>query len=533
MPITRRQFLGGAAAGVVGTAMGPGLARALATSVPSGAASLDDIEHFVILMQENRSFDEYFGRMSGVIGFDDPHAIPGVFRQRDPRVLKNPSGYVLPWRMDTTKTKAQTFGGLDHEWHSQHLMWNQGRMDGFMLGQSNDPIVMGYYNQADIPYHYSLADAFTVCDRYFCSVFGPTNPNRVMFMSGTIDPHALRGGPVIANTNTTPGALKWKTFPETLHEAGVDWYLYQEHDNYDDNMLPSFAGFADTHTDLYRRGNSFIPSTALLGAATAARIKSDVLADRLPQVSYIVGATETSEHPNASSGRGAQFIDQILDALTANPDVWAKTLFIVNYDENDGHFDHVLPPTPPPTELDEYFLNWPVGLGFRVPMMLISPFTRGPLVSSDVFDHTSVIKLLERRFNVRCPNLSDWRRETVGDLTSAINFAGAARVDVPPLPDANALAAAATAQHGLPDPALPSQQVMPTQYTLPVRGRPSGIVVASATRPAVVTTTTVAPSVTPPRAVLPRTGRGATPSLLAGAAAVTLAALARLRRPSP
>ncbi len=528
MEFTRRQFIGGAAAGVAGAAMGPGLARALAAPVPQGPASLNDIEHFVILMQENRSFDEYFGRMSGVIGFEDPHAIPGVFRQRDIRVLRNPSGYVLPWHMDTATTKAQSFGSLGHSWPEQHIMWNEGLMDQFMLGQHNQPVVMGYYNEEDVPYHYALANGFTVCDRYFCSVLGPTNPNRLMLMSGSIDALGTRGGPIIENTNDTPGALKWKTFPETLQEAGVDWYLYQEHDNYDDNMLPSFAGFADTHTDLYRRGNSFIPSTSLLGEATAARLRADVLADRLPQVSYIVGATETSEHPNQSPSRGAQFIDQILRALTSNPDVWAKTLFIINYDENDGHFDHVRPPTPLPIVLDEHVAGLPVGLGYRVPMLLISPFTRGPLVSSDVFDHTSIIQLLERRFNVHHHEISDWRRETVGDLTSAINFAGPARADVPALPDANMLVAKAKAQRTLPDPAMPTNQSMPTQYKLPARGRPSGVVATTRTPAGAVTTTTTPTKVA--GKVLPRTGGDGNIPLLAGAAAIAAAVAARLRR---
>ena len=508
--IDRRTFLSGAAvvgaAGALGALLPPGLARAASISAPAGA-TLDDIEHVVILMQENRPFDQYFGTMSGVIGFDDPHAVPGVFKQTDSNLATNPSGYVLPWHFDTATTSAQSHGEMLHDWTPQHVMFNNGKMDQFLLGQLNNTSVMGYYRRSDIPYHFALADAFTICDRYHCSVLGPTDPNRIMLMSGTIDAEGTRGGPIIENTPSN-GPLKWESFPETMQKAGIDWYVYQENDNYGDNMLPFFAGFADTTTDLYRRGNSFIPTPAggLLGVATAARIKSDVLAGKLPSVSYIVGAQETTEHPDAGPGRGAQFIDQILMALTSDMKVWAKTLFILNYDENDGAFDHVVPPTPPPGTTGEFIRNLPadaagapgpVGLGYRVPMILISPFTRGPLVSSDVFDHISVIKFLERRFGVRCPNVSDWRRQTVGDLTSAINFAAAPSTAVPALPDGNRLAAEGAAQASLPAPVMPTVQVMPTQETLPLRGRPSGLVAAGAGAGTVgsVTGATTKPSV--------------------------------------
>jgi phospholipase C len=485
--ISRRRFLGAAAA--LGTAgavelVAPGLAQASAVT-SSGAKTLDDIEHFVILMQENRSFDEYFGLLSDVIGFSDPNALPGVFRQLDLERVGSPSGYVLPWRMVTKTTSAQSCAGLDHEWEVQHLMWNEGLMDQFLLGQGFETTVMGYFTRYDIPYHCALADAFTLCDRYHCSVLGPTDPNRIMLMTGTIDPQGLNGGPMIEDLALYNGQFDWTTFPEILQRAGVDWYVYQESDNYGDNMLPYFTAFADTWTDLYRRGNSFIPSTAVLGEATAEVIRRDVLNGTLPQVSWIIGPYETTEHPTATPGLGARYIDGILKALSADPVTWSKTLFILNYDENDGHFDHVLPPTPPIGTENEYLFNsaiglgpnGPIGLGFRVPLILLSPLTRGPFVCSDIFDHTSVIKLLERRFNVYCPNISDWRRATVGDLTSAINFIGPSVGDIPSLPDVNALAKFVEAEANLPPPTMPTEQSMPTQETLPVRARPSGLVV--------------------------------------------------------
>ena len=464
------------------------------------AASLTDIDHVVILMQENRSFDHYFGSLSGVRGFSDPDALiqptgQSVFYQPDADRPGNPSGqpYVLPWHFDTTKFNAQASQDLSHAWEVQHYSWNSGLMDGFVTTHrvaddatsggvpttNYGTYTMGYFDRSDIPYHYAPADAYTVCDAYHCSVFGPTDPNRIMLMSGTIDVDGtLGGGPCIDNSQTN-GQLKWKSYPELLQAAGINWYLYQETDNFTDNMLPYFAGFNDTTTDLYRRGNSFIPTPAgqRYGPALAEKLAYDVQHDQLPQVSYIVGSYLNSEHPEATPGYGARFVNEVIQALTSDPAVWARTALIINFDENDGYFDHVLPPTAPAGTPGEWLTEemalanpsasfgkaGPVGLGFRVPMLVVSPFSRGGLVCSEVFDHTSVIKFLERRFGVECPYISEWRRDTVGDLTSAFNFAAGRNTTLPRLPDADALAAAADQQASLPAPVMPSSQSMPTQ----------------------------------------------------------------------
>jgi phospholipase C len=187
---------------------------------------------------------------------------------------------------------------------------------------------------------------------------------------------------------------------------------------------------------------------------------------------------------------------EVLDILTSNPAVWEKTALIVSYDENGGFFDHVPPPVPPPGTPGEYItapnlseipqsegIAGPIGLGFRVPCLVISPFSRGGLVTSEIFDHTSQLRLVERRFGVPVPNLTDWRRRTVGDLTSAFNFA-AAPDDSPPAipnPDRGALRAflegninilLSTFGRGRAYPVPPNS--MPTQETTPPRGRPSG-----------------------------------------------------------
>jgi phospholipase C len=514
--LSRRELL--AAGAVLGSAGLAFDALASASPVPGRpAAALADIEHVVILMQENRSFDHYFGTLSGVRGFSDPraHTLPNglsVFFQPDLDLLQNPTlqPWVLPWHLDSKTTSAQNAEDLSHAWSVQHLSWNEGLMNGFVTAHrvADDvldrlpgaipvtdygPLTMGYFTRADIPFHYALADAFTICDAYHCSVFGPTNPNRIMHMSGTIDPDgSLGGGPCIDNSQTV-GGLHWESYPERLQRAGIDWYVYQETDNFTDNMLPFFAGFNDTSTDLYRRGNSFIPTpnAPWYGPALADRLRQDVVSGNLPQVSWIVGSYLNSEHPEAAPSYGAHFTAQVIDALMADPAVWAKTVLLVNFDENDGFFDHVRPPTPPLGTPGEYLsvagdlknptssfgIPGPVGLGFRVPMLVISPFSTGGLCCTETFDHTSVLFFLEKRFGVEVPYVSQWRRDTVGDLTSAFDFARPPQMGRPDFPNTALLSlAAAYEQIHLPAPRMPVVQSMPAQEPGPMRRQPSGIV---------------------------------------------------------
>ena len=168
----------------------------------------------------------------------------------------------------------------------------------------------------------------------------------------------------------------------------------------------------------------------------------------LPQVSWLVGSVLTSDHPPSPSIFGENIVSLLVSALMANQALWAKTVLFVTYDENGGFFDHVAPVTAPPGTLGEFVtapavpdptvignppITGPIGLGFRVPMLIISPFSRGGFVSSDLFDHTSVLRFLETLFGAEVPNLSVWRRSMVGDLTSALNFKNPDR-SIPNLP---------------------------------------------------------------------------------------------------
>jgi phospholipase C len=157
----------------------------------------------------------------------------------------------------------------------------------------------------------------------------------------------------------------------------------------------------------------------------AGQFEYDAFNDQLPTVSYILPTSYQSEHPDFMPAAGADYVASKVEAIAANPDVWAKTLFILIYDENDGYFDHVLPPTAPAGTPGEYITSTtaapgPIGLGFRVPCILISPWTVGGFVNHDTFDHTSVTRLLELVTGVVNPNITAWRRKTVGDFTTAL-----------------------------------------------------------------------------------------------------------------
>jgi len=234
--------------------------------------------------------------------------------------------------------------------------------------------------------------------------------------------------------------------------------VYHQNDDYGCNMLERFAAFknAKPGSDLYERG---------LRPQPEGTFEADARADRLPAVSWIVAPGHQSEHPDYLPAAGADFVASKIEAIAANPKVWRKTAFILSYDENDGLFDHVPPPTPRAGTKDEFIGGLPIGAGFRVPAIIISPWTVGGWVATEAFDHTSALRLLERFTGVREPNLSAWRRATFGDLTSAFRFS-AARTTAPGLPKdtAEQLRKAKKEVATLPQPRLPDgNQTFPHQ----------------------------------------------------------------------
>jgi phospholipase C len=346
--------------------------------------TIQDIKHVVILMQENHSFDNYFGTLKGVRGYNDPNIL--LFQNGSSDLFElNGTNVTLPFPLTNS-------------------CYNYGEML--------------YYTRTNIPFYYALAESYTICDENFCSFLGPTFPNRIYLFSGMDDPYGKAGGPIFGDSIPTNG-LHWTTYPERLQAAGVSWRVYRGPADWYGDALQWFAQYqtVTNGNPLYDRGIADVPDVVGTFAA-------DVTNGTLPQVSWIIPQDGTwSEHPCWSTDRGETFVQRVLSVIAANPEIYQSTVFILTYDEGGGFFDHVLPPVAPPGTTNEYSGRQSMGLGVRVPMMIISPWTRGGRVCSQVFDHTSVIRFLEAWTGVQEPNISAWRRQVCGDLTSAFSFA--------------------------------------------------------------------------------------------------------------
>jgi phospholipase C len=260
-------------------------------------------------------------------------------------------------------------------------------------------------------------------------------------MSGTIDPDGLNGGPLVETLEKgdprASGKFTWTTMPEQLSSAGVSWKVYNG----------TGAGTEDNELEFFK---NFKTNPALAKLAFEQSYPKQFLKDlkhkELPQVSWINTSLAETEHPGNSSARvGEAVVAELLGQLVKHKQTWEKTAVFITWDENGGFFDHVAPPTAPLETPGEYLtapditnnskgVTGPIGLGFRVPMLVVSPFTRGGLVSHQTYDHTSTLRFLETRFGVEVPNLSSWRRETTGDLTQAFNFAAPPNARNPKLP---------------------------------------------------------------------------------------------------
>ena len=311
---SRRTFLqSAAAAGALG-ALPAVIQRALAAPAKIVTGTLQDVKHVVILTQENRSFDHYFGTLPGVRGFGDPFPIPvvdrpGIIQGRSVWVqpteptnaTNNPSvpgrtqpKVIAPFQLDTKLNfNLMRVDGTPHGWGDLH--WDQGRMNWWPLTKHNHS--MGYYGKDDIPFQFALANAFTVCDAYHCSLAGSTNPNRLFLWTGTNDPQGQHGGPAVDNRNDWFDNLPdytWTTYPERLQAAGVSWQVYENmDDNFTDNALVGFKPFRDAWFG--RPGASAELKARGITTRDLDLLRQDVLAGALPQVSWIVATAARSE----------------------------------------------------------------------------------------------------------------------------------------------------------------------------------------------------------------------------------------------
>ncbi len=337
------------------------------------------IDHIVLLMQENRSFDSYFGQLpaAGHAGVD------GL-----PVNASNPDASNQP--VYAFHSTQYCIDDVSHSWNNSHTQFDGGLNDEFVV--TNDPNgerAMGYLDEGDLPFYYGLSKTFAIGDRFFSSVLGPTWPNRFYFLSATSD----------GRINNNIVAYTRESIFDRLNDAGVSYKIYA----------------------------SQIAFALIMGQQqhTLAEFFADAAAGTLPQVSYIdpafFGAGENDEHPPANPQLGQQFVESIYNAMVASPD-WPSSALIVTYDEHGGFYDHVPPPpacipdnVPPqlgPGSFQAQFDRY----GFRVPVMVVSPWAKPGYVSHEVYDHTSILRLIEARFNLPALTARDANATPLTDM---------------------------------------------------------------------------------------------------------------------
>ena len=381
--VSRRRFLqatglGAAAAAAADLSGGPAAAADSRAALPAGwSGTIRDMKHVVILMQENRSFDHYFGTLRGVRGFGDKQLLTyangtSVFAQPDKG--RTDLGYLLPYNLTD-----QVDGDLDHSWAGDHAARNGGLWNNWVAAKTEE--TMGYFTRNEIPFQYALADAFTICDGYHQSTMGPTSPNRMYLWTGTSSGFITNPDDYTVDFGPDAGTAEVATYPELLQKAGISWRVYTNNQVGDSGDFPDFflGDFGDNPLWFYqqynttnsRDGGTGVLATRgavtpwqtdagapALGKTHAAYVLSsfikDVKAGTLPQVSRIVAPAGYSEHPSFTPDFGAHYVNTVLQTLFANPGLWKNTALFVTYDEHDGFFDHQLPPFPEATVTDEF-----------------------------------------------------------------------------------------------------------------------------------------------------------------------------------
>jgi phospholipase C len=364
---TRRAALKGL--GAVGVA--PLLPTACAPPVPSDPARVTRdllrarIEHVVVLMMENRSFDHVFGALSLHEGRDDVDGLREGMGNEDAD-----GNFVAPFRID-----QHCQADPPHGWDASHRQWNEGRNDGFVrehaarVGAELGPQVMAYQDRSTSPVSYALADHYTICQRWFASVMGPTWPNRFYSLAASSDGNRSNDFP----ENSFPAIVDrldtQRTYPLTWH----DYY----------GNVP-FGGLLPTRS---LGDPEYVPIEQFF---------DDAEAGTLPSLAFLEPVYgKSSDHPPEHPLIGQILISSIYRALAASP-CWKRTLFLITYDEHGGFFDHVPPPRTPDDRADEGFGQ----LGFRVPTMIVSPWAKAAHASDVVFDHTSTIATIARLWDL-------------------------------------------------------------------------------------------------------------------------------------
>ena len=410
--------------------------------LPAGTDTLPEIDHIIVVMMENHSYDNYLGMLRRGDGFDlDRHQHPSAANPDDNGNL------VRAFRMPSTCQLSRAPG---QNWNASHVQYDGGRNDGFV--RANGPVAMGYWTKEDLPFYYALASKFPVCDRWFGSCLGQTYPNRRFLLAGTA--HGLVSTDVSKILAPSPpnGLIL-----DQLNAHGISWRNY----------------FTDLpQTGLYRspvddnRGN----------LVSVDQFYADAAGGKLPGLSLVDPGfdTEESEENDADIQIGEAFVSRVVKAVIHGP-AWPKSLLIWLYDEHGGYYDHV--PPPPAVKPDDIppDINVPPDepggydrYGFRVPAVIVSPYARRNYVSHVVHDHTSILKLVETKWNLPALTLRDANAD---NLLDSIDLRHRAFREPPPLPEPGRTSNPSACTAGEPGPIPPPGAVVPATSAAPTTSR--------------------------------------------------------------
>jgi phospholipase C len=420
--LTRRQLLRGASALSAYAALGGGCTASVDPgpepgrvgsrpfrNLPEGTDTLPQIAHVVVLMMENHSFDNYFGMLDPSVGFTlDASGAP---------TASCPDGmghHIRAFHMPST---CQLDAEPSQAWDASHASYADGRNDGFVT--ASGPVAMGYWDETDLPFYYSLARNFTLASRWFGSTLCQTYPNRRFLMAGTAS-GIIRTDSSELSLSPPPNG----TIFDRLDAHGITWRDYA-------SDLPGTAVLPSVRHD----------RTTL---ANITGFMRDAAAGALPSVSFVDPPfTGDGSEENPQDIRvGERFASQIIQAVMNGP-AWGSTMLVWLYDEHGGYYDHVPPPDAiPPDDIAPILPAGEMGAydryGFRVPAVIVSPYAKPGYVSSVVRDHTSVLRFIERKWNLGALTLRD---AAADDLTDCLDFDAAPRLLTPPTLAAPALAA--------------------------------------------------------------------------------------------
>jgi phospholipase C len=325
------------------------------------AAATNTIQHVVVIVQENHSFDNYFGTFPGANGIQNDPPTVHPFHLTGPVI------------------------DLCHSTACAHEDYDSGMMDDFLQGEGSNE-TFGYYDQSDIPYYWSLAQNYTLFDNYFTSAMGPSLPNHLYLVAAQDDDVADE----VADQNAD---LNISSIANELEAAHDTWAYYSPYTVGNENALGLVSSVASN-------------ATMMQNLKFSQQFLTDLQNGSMPSVSYITADDGQNEHPPYPPQEGEAWVQGIISAIQASP-YWDSTVILLTWDDYGGWYDHVAPP-----QVDKY------GDGFRVPLLMISPFAKQGYIDSTLSDHTSIVKFIERIFDL--PTMTQ-RDATSSDLMEALN----------------------------------------------------------------------------------------------------------------